>query len=372
MINPAEIPRIDGDMDELAQFADGFEITGYEVADTGARIHRNWQGLAAVYDSPDAGELFAATGPVQSGSASVGEDLGSAAAALREYATETAGIQSRLEAMRREAVGLVDAYAIAPDESTTVDLEGRGVALSAAVEAQIAAWEAAQLRCANALRALTGVVPYSSYDAATTPLGYGGEVLLTPPAPVGATREIFPVDPIPPVSTTGHPPVVIGPGLLINVPAPPVTGTADGPGSLLPVPGGSIVFDTALPPDPGIVPEPPAPTPEERRGTAQGAILGPDGQLPGVPGSGRDVREVPREEFEEIEKGIREGLGEPDKVVPIAGKGTLEIWQISPTERIVYRDFSTSGAQGQGAHETIDVHDVKGLDGVRRIHIPGG
>jgi hypothetical protein len=132
MIDPAEIPGIDGDMDELAQFADGFEITGYEVADTGAGIHRSWQALAGVYDAPDADQLFAATGPVQSGSASVGEDI------------------------------------------------------------------------------------------------------------------------------------------------------------------------------------------------------------------------------------------------PVAGKGTLEIWQISPTKRIVYRDFSTSGAQGQGAHETIDVHDVLGLDGVRRSHIPGG
>src|SRR5690242_20229569 len=131
MIDPAEIPRIDGDMAELAEHADRLDIAGYEIADTGTRIHRTWQGLGAVYDAPEADQLFAATGPVASGSTSVGEDLNGAAVALRHYATETTAVQTRLEELRGQAVGLVDAYAGAVDESTTAALDVRGAQVRA-------------------------------------------------------------------------------------------------------------------------------------------------------------------------------------------------------------------------------------------------
>src|SRR6185312_9403097 len=138
-------------------------------------------------------------------------------------------------------------------------LDARGAQVRAEVAAQIAIWEAAQLRCANAVRALTGASPLPAHPTAATPLGYGGSAL-TSPAPDLPLREIFPVDPIPAAGTTGNPPVVLLPGPMINVPAPPAPGIVDGPGSLLPVPGGSLIFDTA--PAPGTGPEPlPVPAP---------------------------------------------------------------------------------------------------------------
>lgn len=241
MIDPATIPRIDGDMAALTAHADDLTRTGIAIADTGERVHTTWQQLAAVYVAPEANDLFAVTGPVRSVSASVGEDIGDAAAALRAYAGETATIQARLDALRTQAVDLVAAASAAQDESTTVTLDDRSAELSAAVTVQIADWEAAQRRCANAVRQLYSESPSTGYVAGMTLVESGGGTIITPRAPTGPLREIFPIDPFPPVSSTGNPPVLGGPGVLINVPAPPTTGTVDGPGSFVPPLGSGIV-----------------------------------------------------------------------------------------------------------------------------------
>jgi hypothetical protein len=256
MIDPATIPRIDGDMAALTAHADDLTKVGVAVADIGERVHTTWQQLAAVYVAPEANELFAATGPVAGISASTGEDIGDAAAALRAYATETTAIQARLDALRGQAADLVAAAAAAQDESTTVTLDDRSADLSAAVAVQVTAWEAAQRRCANAVRQLYSESP--GYASGMTLGPPGGGILATPPAPSGPFREIFPIDPSPPVSSTGHPPVAGGPGILITVPAPPSTGITDGPGSLVPPFGAGILVNRAesgAPPPPQVDPE---------------------------------------------------------------------------------------------------------------------
>lgn len=212
LISAEAIPRIDGDMTALAAHADSLRRTGIAVADTGARVDQTWQGLATVYVAPEAGRLLAATGPVRTISASAGEDIQAAATALRSYAADTADIRARLEVLRLQASDIVDAYAAAQDESTTVTLDDGGAELFAAVVAQIEAWEAAQLRCANALRALSGAPRLTNYSSAMTLVEHGGGITITPRGPTGQPREIYPIDEIPPISTTGSPPVVLGPG----------------------------------------------------------------------------------------------------------------------------------------------------------------
>ena len=44
------------------------------------------------------------------------------------------------------------------------------------------------------------------------------------------------------------------------------------------------------------------------------------------------------------------------------GNGSVEIWEISPRETIVYRTFSESGNRGTAQPETIDIHNVDGLE----------
>lgn len=245
VIDPGSIPLIAGDMNELIAHADTLTTTGAAIADTGARVYQTWQGLAPVYIAPEAGQLLAATGPVMTVSASVGEDIGDAAAVIRTYATETAAIQARLVALRVQAVDLVAAAAAAQDESTTVTLDDRSAELNAAVAAQVAAWEAAQLHCANALRALTGAPEQASFTSAMALVEHGGGRHITPRGPGTFLREIFPIDEAPPVSSTGNPPIMGGPSVLINVPAPRSTGVADGPGSFLPLLGSGIFTDKA-------------------------------------------------------------------------------------------------------------------------------
>ena len=92
MINPAEIPQIPGDMTLLGQHANAITGVGTAFPDTGARVHTTWQGLAPHYLAPEADQLFAATGPVQTVSASLGQDLttvGTALAMLQDWDTRT-------------------------------------------------------------------------------------------------------------------------------------------------------------------------------------------------------------------------------------------------------------------------------------------
>ena len=154
MIDPGSIPRIEGDMAELAHHANAIAAAGRGFADTGEQVHATWQGLGAVYVAPEAPDLFAATGPVASMTASMSADLESVAAALHTYAAETATIQDRLETLRVQATEQVAAWGAVQDESTTVTLDARDAEITAAVVAAVADWEAEQRRCANAVRAL--------------------------------------------------------------------------------------------------------------------------------------------------------------------------------------------------------------------------
>lgn len=156
MISPGQIPTISGDMDALADHAAAIGRTGADFADTGERVDATWQGLAAVYDAPETGQLLAGTGPIRTVSASVGEDLTTVGTALATYAAEVRGIQAQLEALRAQATTFVDSVSGDPDwQADAGRLESHN-ALLAAVDAQVAAFEEAQRRCAGTINALHG------------------------------------------------------------------------------------------------------------------------------------------------------------------------------------------------------------------------
>jgi Contact-dependent growth inhibition CdiA C-terminal domain len=149
------VPVIAGDMDVLAGHARSLDEVGAAVADTGMRVHTGWQGLAAVYHAPEAGQLLAATAPVQVMSASVGEDVQAVAGALSAYASEVRDIQARLDALRAEAVALDTALAGGGGSALT-DQRNALVVRIAAAEAD---FDTAQRRCASLISALTGTPP---------------------------------------------------------------------------------------------------------------------------------------------------------------------------------------------------------------------
>lgn len=156
MINAAGIPRIPGDMQVLAEHARELQRVGAEIADTGESVHSTWQGLAPVYDTPEAGQLLAATGPVMSVSAAMGDDVTTTGTILGTYAREVEEIQRRLDSLRAQAGDFEQS--IDDDDSWREDGDrvDRSNELVGQVNAAWAAFQAAETKCVNALNALNG------------------------------------------------------------------------------------------------------------------------------------------------------------------------------------------------------------------------
>ncbi len=153
MIDIAAIPVINGDPDMLDEHATSLATTGAAFADTGARIHAGWQALAPVYLAPEAGDLLAATGPVQGVAASVGEDYQLVGRALTEYSAAMREIRLRLDALRSDASALVAEVGDAEPDDGQAEQSAQ---LSSAVTLAMADFDEAQRRCAATIRSLYG------------------------------------------------------------------------------------------------------------------------------------------------------------------------------------------------------------------------
>jgi hypothetical protein len=164
VVDPSAIPRIEGDMDALGGHARALAQVGVGFATTGERIHATWQQLGSVYVAPEAGQLLAATGPVQHVSAAVGEDIRAVARALQTYADTVRPIQQRLEQLRAQAAVL----AIVGDGAADGDLDQDRIdeqrRLTGAVDAAVAEFQAAERACANAITTLYGGTQYRADD----------------------------------------------------------------------------------------------------------------------------------------------------------------------------------------------------------------
>ena len=159
MIEAASIPVIEGDMDALIVHATQVDGTGAALIDTGARVHAGWQELGAVYHAPEAGQLLAATLPVLQVTASTGEDVRAAAAALIRYAGDVRDVQARLDALRGRAVQFQADMRVVGDPSVDPAYVQENASLVAGVNAAMADFDDAQRRCANTINALSGSGP---------------------------------------------------------------------------------------------------------------------------------------------------------------------------------------------------------------------
>ncbi|MDG4778146.1 YwqJ-related putative deaminase [Micromonospora sp. WMMD961] len=165
MINPGEIPQIPGNMELLATHAQTIKTTGVDFANTGQAVDTTWQGLAAVYEAPEAAQLFAASGPIRTVSASVGEDVQAVGTALATYATEVKEIKAQLVALKGQAEQFV---ASTRDDDDWREDEGKvnqHNGLISAVNTQVAAFFEAQRKCANTINALYGGRQYRADNA---------------------------------------------------------------------------------------------------------------------------------------------------------------------------------------------------------------
>lgn len=156
MINPGAIPRFQGDVDALEADASRLDGVGSGVRDTGTEVHSTWQGLSAFYEAPEAAGLFAATGPVRSRAADLGDDVQSVARTLTSYAGEVRPIALRLEQLRAEATAFVQSVAGDDDWQKDGDRVDRHNGLLREVDQQVLALQDAERTAANAINALFG------------------------------------------------------------------------------------------------------------------------------------------------------------------------------------------------------------------------
>ncbi|WP_330464734.1 hypothetical protein [Micromonospora zamorensis] len=165
MINPGEIPQIPGNMEQLATHAQTIKTTGVDFANTGQTIDTTWQGLAAVYEAPEAAQLFAASGPIRTVSASVGEDVQAVGTALATYASEVKEIKAQLAALKGQAEQFVESTKDDDDWREDEGKVNQHNGLISAVNTQVAAFFEAQRKCANTINALYGGRQYRADNA---------------------------------------------------------------------------------------------------------------------------------------------------------------------------------------------------------------
>nr|WP_222109840.1 hypothetical protein [Streptomyces cupreus] len=96
-----------GDLGELGRHIDALRVEGDGIRRAGGEAHRQFQGLSAFYEAPEAEELFASTAPVRDTADAYADKVATVVEALSAYAVEVGPIAKRLEALQRQAVGFV-------------------------------------------------------------------------------------------------------------------------------------------------------------------------------------------------------------------------------------------------------------------------
>ncbi|MEU0218490.1 hypothetical protein ABZ281_26770 [Streptomyces sp. NPDC006265] len=165
MIKPESIPLFTGDLGRLEQHTDALRKEADGIRQAGGEAHRQFQGLSAFYQAPEAEDLFASTKPVSDAADRFGDKVATVADALRTYAAEVAPIAKRLEHLQTQAAtfaaGLkTDSGAFDENWTDDADKVSEHQALMHDVNVAQAAFAAAEITCNNKITALVGGTQY--------------------------------------------------------------------------------------------------------------------------------------------------------------------------------------------------------------------
>ncbi|WP_230886981.1 hypothetical protein [Streptomyces spinoverrucosus] len=165
MIKPDSIPLFTGDLGQLEQHTDALRVQADGIRQAGGEAHRQFQGLSAFYQAPEAEDLFASTAPAREAADRFADKVAAVANALRTYAAEVAPIAKRLEHLQNQATAFVAGLRTAGgefDESWTdaADKVQEHQTLMHEVAAAQAAFTAAEIACNNKITALVGGTQY--------------------------------------------------------------------------------------------------------------------------------------------------------------------------------------------------------------------
>ncbi|MGW2883060.1 hypothetical protein ACWDBP_44255 [Streptomyces sp. NPDC001233] len=160
MISPDKIPTFTGNLVELHQEIISLRQAAKAISEHGKAVHTRFQHLDAFYKAPEAGQLFATTQAVQDTSGGFGDKLNAVAGALETYMVKAAEIVKQLETLREQARVFVESVKGHDSGIETwrkdPDKVAEHKAIWDGVNAAIAAFEQAEVTCADKITALVG------------------------------------------------------------------------------------------------------------------------------------------------------------------------------------------------------------------------
>lgn len=184
MISPEKIPSFTGDLVELQQHIASMRRAAKAIREHGGDVHTRFQKLQASYRAPEAGQLFATTQAVESKSSSFADDLETVANALADYVVEVAEIVRQLEALRGQARVFVASVqgddGLFQNWQKDQDKVDEHQALWDAVNAAVAAFQQAEVTCADKITALVGGTQWHINDGSPeqdNPYGFDADRL---------------------------------------------------------------------------------------------------------------------------------------------------------------------------------------------------
>ncbi|MCF1650335.1 hypothetical protein [Streptomyces indiaensis] len=181
MIEPESIPLFTGDLGQLEQHTDALRKEADGIRQAGGEAHRQFQGLSAFYQAPEAEDLFASTKPVRDAADRFADKVASVADALRTYAAEVAPIAQRLEQLQSQATTFVaglktDSGAFDENWTDDADKVSQHKALRHDVNVAQEQFAAAEIACSNKITALVGGTQYVMNTGAKQLIPRGAEL----------------------------------------------------------------------------------------------------------------------------------------------------------------------------------------------------
>jgi hypothetical protein len=165
VIQPESIPLFTGDLGQLERHIDALGLEADGIRQAGGEAHRQFQGLSAFYQAPEAEDLFASTAPARDAADVFADKVATVADALRTYAAEVAPIAKRLEQLQGQARTFVAGLRTESggfDENWTDDADkvDEHQALMHDVAMAQEAFAVAEIACSNKITALVGGTQY--------------------------------------------------------------------------------------------------------------------------------------------------------------------------------------------------------------------
>ncbi|GAA2485846.1 hypothetical protein [Streptomyces gobitricini] len=184
MISPEKIPTFTGDFGELQRDITALRQAARAIRENGSDVHTRFQHLSVSYKAPEAGQLFGTTQAVQDTSGSFAGRLETVAGALETYAVEVVEIIKQLEMLRWQAGRFVESVEDddGPLGNWRKDAEkvAEHQALWDGVNAAVAAFQQAEVTCADKITALVGGTQWHINDGSgkqENPYGFSAEQL---------------------------------------------------------------------------------------------------------------------------------------------------------------------------------------------------